>query len=87
MSSGHYCDGCAQAYYKCVCNKPQEKVKEQTIKMTRKFSEVLEDYLHERDLLNGDYYDNRFLNARTLGQHRMEDLAQELDKMVKGVEE
>ena len=24
MSSGHYCDGCAQAYYKCVCNKPKK---------------------------------------------------------------
>ena len=36
MSSGHYCDGCAQAYYKCICNKPQEKVKEQTIKMNER---------------------------------------------------
>ena len=39
MSSGHYCDGCAQAYYKCVCNKPQEKVKEQTIKMNERSKE------------------------------------------------
>ena len=41
MSSGHYCDGCAQAYYKCVCNKPQEKVKEQTIKMNERIKELL----------------------------------------------
>ena len=40
MSSGHYCDGCAQAYYKCVCNKPQEKVKEQTIKMSERIKEL-----------------------------------------------
>ena len=25
MTSGHYCDGCAQAYYKCVCDKQEEK--------------------------------------------------------------
>ena len=42
MSSGHYCDGCAQAYYKCVCNKPQEKVKEQTIKMNERIRELAE---------------------------------------------
>lgn len=27
MTSGHYCDGCAQAYYKCVCDKPVEQKK------------------------------------------------------------
>ena len=42
MSSGHYCDGCAQAYYKCVCNKPQEKVKEQTIKMNQRIKQLAE---------------------------------------------
>ena len=42
MSSGHYCDGCAQAYYKCVCNKPQEKVKEQTIKMNERIRQLAE---------------------------------------------
>jgi len=26
MTSGHYCDGCAQAYYKCVCDKQEEKI-------------------------------------------------------------
>ena len=28
MSSGHYCDGCAQAYYKCTCNKPNPTIKD-----------------------------------------------------------
>jgi hypothetical protein len=28
MSSGHYCDGCAQAYYKCVCGKTNGRIKE-----------------------------------------------------------
>ena len=46
MSSGHYCDGCAQAYYKCVCNKPQEKVKEQTIKMNERIKQLAEKARH-----------------------------------------
>ena len=26
MSSGHYCDGCARAYYNCNCNVPEKVV-------------------------------------------------------------
>jgi hypothetical protein len=55
--------------------------------MTRKFSEVLEEYLKERDRQNGDYYDNRFTKDRVQGQYRMEDLAIELDEMIGGVKE
>lgn len=53
----------------------------------RKFTEVLEEYLEERERQNGDYYDNRFLGSRLEGRYRMTDLAQELNEMVQGVEE
>jgi hypothetical protein len=55
--------------------------------MSRKFSEVLDDYLEERERQNSDYYDNRFLGDKTKGCYRMIDLAKELDEMVQGVEE
>ena len=53
----------------------------------RKFTEVLEDYLEERERQNGDYYDNRYLGSKIEGRNRMIDLAKELDEMVQGVEE
>jgi predicted CopG family antitoxin len=52
----------------------------------RKFSEVLEEYLEERDRQNSDYYNNRFIGDKTEGQYHMTDLAKELDQMVQGVE-
>lgn len=55
--------------------------------MNRKFSEVLEEYLDERERQNSDYYDNRFLGAKLQGCHQMNDLAKEMDIMVQGVEE
>jgi predicted CopG family antitoxin len=53
----------------------------------RKFSEVLEEYLTERDRQNSDYYDNRFMDARYNGRLLLEDLAKELDEMVQGIKE
>ena len=53
----------------------------------RTFTEVLEEYLQERDNLNSDYYDNRYIGERSDGRYRMEELAKELNKMVQGVEE
>ena len=50
--------------------------------MTRKFSEVLEEYLIQRDRLNSDYYDNRYLGDRWEARGNLEDLAKELDEMV-----
>ncbi len=55
--------------------------------MILKFSEVLEEYLTERDRQNSDYYDNRYIGARLQGRHQMEDLAKQLDDMVTKVEE
>ena len=54
----------------------------------RKFSEVLEEYLQERDRLTGDFYDNlepRYIGYRLEGRYRMEDLAKEMDAMIQGV--
>jgi len=52
-----------------------------------KFSDVLGEYLDERDRQNSDYYDNRALSARIDGRQRMIDLSKELDDMINGVEE
>ena len=52
----------------------------------RKFTEVLEEYLEERERQNSDYYDNRYIVAKLEGRNRMNDLAKELDEMVQGVE-
>lgn len=53
----------------------------------RKFTEVLEEYLEERDRQNGDYYTDRYFGDRTQGRWRMDDLAKELNEMVQGVPE
>lgn len=53
----------------------------------RKFTEVLKEYLEERDRQNSNYYDNRFIGSRLEGRYRMDDLAKELDEMIHGVEE
>ena len=52
-----------------------------------KFSDVLDEYLDERDRQNGDYYDNRALSDRVNGRQRMMDLSRELDDMINGVEQ
>lgn len=53
--------------------------------MNRKFSEVLEDYLEERDRQNGDYYDRRYFGERRHGFEQLLALRKELDEMVHGV--
>ncbi len=53
----------------------------------RKFTDVLEEYLEERERQNSDYYDNRFIGSKLEGRWRMQDLAKELDEMIHGVEE
>ena len=53
----------------------------------RKFTEVLEEYLEERERQNGDYYDNRHIGSNVMGLRHMEDLARELNEMIQGVEE
>lgn len=51
----------------------------------RKFTEVLEEYLEERERQNGDYYDNRYIGSKLQGRWRMDDLAKELDEMIQGI--
>ena len=53
----------------------------------RKFTEVLELYLDERDRQKSDYYNNRFIGDSAAGRWYMQDLAKELDEMLHGVEE
>ncbi len=53
----------------------------------RKFTEVLEEYLDERERQSNDYYDNRYIKLKMEGCYRMNDLAKELDEMVQGVKE
>lgn len=52
----------------------------------RKFTEVLELYLDERDRQNSNYYEGRFIGDSVTGRYYMEDLAKELNEMVHGVE-
>jgi hypothetical protein len=52
----------------------------------RKFSEVLEEYLVERSLLNSDYFDNRPIHARGIAEDTLQCLANELDEIVAKVQ-
>lgn len=52
----------------------------------RKFTEVLEEYLKERDRQNSNYYDNRYVADLYEGRYHMNALAKELDEMVQRVE-
>lgn len=45
MSSGHYCDGCARAYYNCICNKEDKVQVEET-------KQEINDYLSSGGLFN-----------------------------------
>lgn len=53
----------------------------------RKFTEVLEEYLTERERQNGDYYDNRYIGYKLEGRYHMVNLAKELDEMVQKAED
>jgi hypothetical protein len=52
----------------------------------RKFSEVLEEYLDQRERLNGDYYDNMPIYLRGDAREDLENLANELDEIVEKVQ-
>ena len=57
--------------------------------MNRKFSEILEEYLQERDRQNSDLYHNRSIDEQADGGYYMKDLANEMDSMTEhfGVKE
>lgn len=46
------------------------------------FTELLEEYLGERDRQNNGYYDGRWLGSSIEGREYMEKIALEMDKMV-----
>lgn len=48
----------------------------------RLFTDVLEEYLQERDRQNSEFYDNLYIGARTMGREHMSNLADELNAMV-----
>jgi hypothetical protein len=52
----------------------------------RKFSEVLEEYLEQRDLLNSDYFDDRPIHSRVIARETFQHLANELDEIVAKVQ-
>jgi len=55
--------------------------------MNERFSDLLKEYLEERDRQNSDYYDNRLsISSRYNGARYMEELAQRMDALIHGVE-
>jgi hypothetical protein len=54
--------------------------------MNERFSDLLADYLEERDRQNGDHYEGRYFGDRVRGQEYMQELADKMDKLIHGVE-
>ena len=55
--------------------------------MSERFSDLLTEYLDERDRQTGDYYDDRFIGSRGEGARHMEELAKKMDALIHGVKE
>tara|TARA_R110000868_G_scaffold87435_1_gene244566 strand:- start:152 stop:310 length:159 start_codon:yes stop_codon:yes gene_type:complete len=51
-----------------------------------KFSELLNEYLEERDRQTSNYYDNIYIGARYVGSDRMAELEDQMDLLI-GVNE
>ena len=49
-----------------------------------KFSEILEEYLIERDRQNNGYYNDRFIGESSRGRWHMDDLAKKMDELIHG---
>jgi hypothetical protein len=54
------------------------------VRMTEKFSELLSEYLDERDRQNGAYYDGRYFGDQLAGRRLMEELAAKMDALIHG---
>jgi hypothetical protein len=54
--------------------------------MNERFSELLNEYLDERDRQNSNYYDGRFIGDRSKGHYRMIELAEKMDALINRVE-
>jgi hypothetical protein len=55
--------------------------------MTERFSDLLTEYLEERDRQNSDYYDYRYIGSKGEGAQHMLELAQKMDVLIHGVQE
>jgi predicted CopG family antitoxin len=55
--------------------------------MNERFSDLLIEYLEERERQNSDYYDYRYIGSRGEGAERMSELTQKMDVLIHGVEE
>jgi hypothetical protein len=64
-----------------------QKLSVESLRMNERFSDLLTEYLEERDRQNSDYYDNRFIGSRSDGVRYMEELAQKMDVLIHGVQE
>jgi|TARA_R110000823_G_scaffold295752_1_gene415736 hypothetical protein len=51
-----------------------------------KFSELLNEYLEERDRQTSNYYDNMYIGSRSAGYDRMAELEDQMDLLI-GVNE
>lgn len=54
--------------------------------MNERFSDLLEEYLEERDRQNGDYYNGSLIGMRGAGFQHMMKLAKKMDELIHGVE-
>ncbi len=54
--------------------------------MNERFSELLAEYLDERDRQNSNYYDGRDF-ARSEGLNYMKEMSEKMDALIHGVEE
>lgn len=48
----------------------------------KRFTDVLEEYLVERDRQNSDQYDDQYIGAKLQGRWHLQDLADELNDMI-----
>ena len=55
--------------------------------MNERFSDLLTEYLEERDRQNSDYYDWCAIGDKGQGAQHMLELAQKMDVLIHGVQE
>jgi hypothetical protein len=55
--------------------------------MNERFSELLSEYLDERERQNSNYYDNRYIGDRSYGREYMQELADKMDQLIHGIKE
>ncbi len=51
-----------------------------------KFTDLLDEYLDERDRQNNGYYDNRYIGESMEGRKTMQALAEQMDAMISAIQ-